>query len=153
MKEKIVESFFSLLPSDYRVKAIVISVGVRIISIILALLTYYYVGQLIPKAIDYSLQITMIGTIVISVILIVPLQEFLETKIKKAFLSEYLFEDPQGHNSPKPRFEINALISKVFPDMVKISGSKYGRLAVLIREPADFEAYTYFNGRRRKIKP
>jgi hypothetical protein len=153
MKEKIVESFFSLLPSDYRVKAIAISVGVRIISIILALLTYYYVGQLIPRAIDYSLQITMIGTIVISVILIVPLQEFLEAKIKKAFLSEYLFEDPLGHNSPKPRFEINALISKVFPDMVKISGSKYGRLAVLIREPADFEAYTYFNGRRRKIKP
>ena len=68
MKEKIVESFFSLLPSDYRVKAIAISVGVRIISIILALLTYYYVGQLIPRAIDYSLQITMIGTIVISVI-------------------------------------------------------------------------------------
>jgi hypothetical protein len=31
--------------------------------------------------------------------------------------------------------------------------SVMGRLAILIREPADYEVYTYFNGRRRKIKP
>lgn len=153
MKEKLAESFFSLFPSDYRVKSIVITIGVRIVSIILTLSIYFYVGYLIPRGIDYSLQIRMIGTIVISVILIVPLQEFLEARIKKIFLSEYLFDDPLEPNGAKPRFEINALISKVFPDMVKISGSKYGRLAILIREPADYEVYTYFNGRRRKIKP
>ena len=153
MKEKLAESFFSLFPSDYRVKYIVITVGVRIISILLTLSIYFYVGYLIPKGIDFSLQIRMVGTIVISVILIVPLQEFLEARIKKIFLSEYLFDDLLEPNGAKPRFEINALISKVFPDMVKISGSKYGRLAILIREPADYEVYTYFNGRRRKIKP
>jgi hypothetical protein len=153
MKEKFQEYISSLLPSGYRIKSVVITIGMRLLSICLTLIIYYYIGLLIPKATEYSLQITMIATIVISVILIVPIQEYLETGIKKRFLSEYLFDDPLTLKSARRRFEIDALISNVFPDMVKISGSKYGRLAVLTREPGDYEVYTYSNGRRRKIKP
>ena len=40
---------FSLFPSDYRVKSIVITIGVRIVSIILTLSIYFYVGYLIPE--------------------------------------------------------------------------------------------------------
>ena len=153
MKEKFRELFSYFLPTGYRIKLITITGGVRLLSVILTLSIYNYVGVLIPKTIEYSLQITMVATIIISVILVVPLQEFLETTIKKKFLSEYLFDDPLTLKSARRRFEIDALISNVFPDMVKISGSTYGRLAVLIREPADYEVYTYSNGKRRKVKP
>lgn len=153
MKEKFRELFSYFLPTGYRIKLITITGGVRLLSVILTLFIYNYVGLLIPKTIEYSLQITMVATIIISVILVVPFQEFLETTIKKKFLSEYLFDDPLTLKSARRRFEIDALISNVFPDMVKISGSTYGRLAVLIREPADYEVYTYSNGKRRKVKP
>ena len=153
MKEKFRELFSYFLPTGYRIKLITITGGVRLLSVILTLSIYNYVGVLIPKTIEYSLQITMVATIIISVILVVPLQEFLETTIKKKFLSEYLFDDPLTLKSARRRFEIDALISNVFPDMVKISGSTYGRLVVLIREPADYEVYTYSNGKRRKVKP
>ncbi|MBP9885451.1 MAG: hypothetical protein KBF93_04095 [Leptospiraceae bacterium] len=152
MKEKLLEYISSLLPSGYRIKSVSINMGMRFLSIILTFIVYHYIILLIPKVIDYNLQITMIATIVVSIILIVPLQEYLETMIKKKYLSEYLFDDPLTLKSARRRFEIDALISNVFPDMVKISGSKYGRLAILIREPADYELYTYSNGKRRKVK-
>lgn len=152
MKGKLVDFISSLLPSEYRTKSIFINIGMRLMTIILTLISYYYISFLIPRAIGYSLEISMIATIVITVILIVPLQEYLETAIKKKYLSEFLFDDPLTSKSARRRFEIDVLISNVFPDMVKISGSQSGRLAILIREPSEYEIYTYSNGKRRKVK-
>ncbi|HMV46049.1 MAG TPA: hypothetical protein PK079_08840 [Leptospiraceae bacterium] len=146
MKEK----FSFLYSSDYRFKGYVITNLVRLISIILTISIYFSLHQLIPKSLSYSLQIMMIGTIAISFIIIFPIQDYLEKIIRQKFVSQYLDEDLSAGRVVN--VELNELISNLFPDMVKISESKEGRMVLLIREPADYEMYVYLNGMRRKVK-
>lgn len=147
MKEKF--SYYSI--SNHRLSSIVVTNIVRFISIILTISIYLILHQFIPKGLSYYLQIIVIGTIVISFIIVFPIQDYLESVILKRFVSQYLDEDNSSITSVA-NLELNELISKLFPDMVKISDSKEGRMVLLIREPADFEMYVYVNGMRRKVK-
>ncbi|MCE9501717.1 MAG: hypothetical protein K8R21_14640, partial [Leptospira sp.] len=100
----------------------------------------------------YSQEISMTATVIFSVISIFPLQEYLITRLKSVLLSEYLSDDPLSARLAHRRFDLDALITNVFPDMVKISGSTAGRLAILNNEESNFDIYTYSRGKQRKVK-
>ena len=140
------------LPSEFRMKSYTITFFTRLFSILLGLAIYALFRKILPASKTYSLEISMVSSIVISVVAILPLQEILEIRLKKMFLSEYLFDDPLTVKSAQKRFEFDALISNVFPDMVKISGSNSGRIAVLNKHNG-FNIYTYSRGgRQKKVK-
>ncbi|MCB1156344.1 MAG: hypothetical protein H7A25_00515 [Leptospiraceae bacterium] len=153
MLSKLMDSLSSILPSEFRLKAQSINVLVRILSIFLIILIYQMFRKVIPGSIVYSLEISMLSAMLIAVIGILPLQEFLDAKLKKLFLSEFLFDDPLTLKSARRKFEYDTLISNVFPDMVNISGSNSGRIALLDKRGSSFNIYTYTRGgKQKKVK-
>lgn len=146
--EKYISNF---LPSVFKVKSTLILVSTRLLLISTGLFTYTLLSDNLSGAYSTKMIIAEIGAILMSIIFVLPLQEYIEIYLKKKILSEYLFEDPLTLRFAYKRFEVHDLIRNVFPDMVKVSGSTMGRLAIL-NQLDYFDAYTYTKGRRRKIK-
>ncbi|MCX8000458.1 MAG: hypothetical protein N3A69_16145 [Leptospiraceae bacterium] len=78
-------------------------------------------------------------------------EEKLEILLKKKFLSEYLYDDVLALEHAYKNFELKTLISNVFPDMIRVSGSKSGKMIIKKGKEA-FEAYSYIEGKSKKIR-
>ncbi len=149
---KFFQSIGAFLPANFRAISLVINVFVRGMSVVSTLFLYLAIKKVFPDGIAYQVEISIISAVVLSIVLIIPLQEFAEFFLKRTFLSEYLFDDPLTLKVVSKRLEYDSLISNVFPDMVKLSGSKSGRIAVLNRQNNGFNIYTYSRGKQNKVK-
>jgi hypothetical protein len=126
--------------------------GITGLIIVLFSLGIYYILNF-NFIIDFYFknEVSVVLILVLDVIFLVPKVEQLGQKIKAMFLSEYLVED--GSTSKRyayKRFNLESLIRAVFPDMVKMSESKSGRMAILSEE-GFFNIYNYTRGRQRRI--
>ncbi|MCB1140882.1 MAG: hypothetical protein H7A24_06980 [Leptospiraceae bacterium] len=151
MNIEISDQIKEYFPSGFKTKLLMIVLFSRVLLVTAGILIYNNINLWIPNEVTYRLQLSLIASIIISIIFFLPVQEWLEVKLKKRFLSEYLFDDPLTLRLAYKRFEVEDLITNVFPDMVKFTGSSAGRL-VLLSSLGNFEAFTYSKGRRRKIK-
>lgn len=142
----------SFLPSGYQLKITFATLAIRSGLVILIFLTYYFLLQLIPANLGfhYELVIVLVGTFAILILL--PLAEKYGRLLKNKFLSEYLTEDEESLRQAIKQFNYDTMIRNVFPDMVKITASHSGTLAVL-NPTGSFEFYNYFRGRQKKIAP
>ncbi|MDX1960802.1 MAG: hypothetical protein SFU98_19675 [Leptospiraceae bacterium] len=113
---------------------------------------YYLLSESFPKEFPYMNTASILICIIIYVILLLGVQEKLEITLMQTFLSEYLFNDPLSLKLAYKKFDVDNLIGNVFPDMVKISGQRSGKI-FLRKKSGNFDAYTYSkDGLRKKIK-
>ncbi len=145
-------SFSSYFTSSFQAKTIIISVFVRLLTVSLAFISYFLIQSFLAVETSLILEIGLILSALISLILFAPIQENLEIYLKKKFLSEYIFEDALTLKSARRKFEINALISNIFPDMVKISGNESGKILILSSDGENYDSYSYEKGKRKKMK-
>lgn len=101
---------------------------------------------------SYHLELALLLTSAFALILYLPIIERLTRYIRTRFLSEYLTEDAESYRQAIKRFNFDALIKNVFPDMVKITGSHSGTMAVLTQN-GTFAFHSYFRGRQKKLSP
>ncbi len=152
MKNIILEFAQYLYNSDYRIKSSAISVSMKVLSGILSVSMYLTIKKGIPSDIAYPQEISFLTTMVISIVLIFPFQEKTLSYLNGLFLSEYLSDDRLSAKIAHKRFDADSLIRNVFPDMVKISNSPSGRLAILNKSETSYDIYSYSRGRQRKVK-
>ena len=146
------ENLSQYLPSNFRIKSILIPLLVRLVNVLIGFLIYILFPILFPITAKNILEISLLLAIIISIVFITPFQENLELLLKKKFLSEYIFEDSLTLQYARRKFEIKSLVSNIFPDMVKLSGSSSGKLAILTPKDNRFEFYSFEKGKRKKIK-
>ncbi len=142
----------SFLPSGYQLKITFATLAIRSGLVFLIFFSYYVLLNAIPSnlAFHYQLVTVLVGTMAILIFL--PLTEKYGRRLKNRFLSEYLTEDEESLRQAIKQFNYDTLIRNVFPDMVKITASHSGTLAVL-NPSGSFEFFTYFRGRQKKIAP
>ncbi|MDF3818472.1 hypothetical protein P3G55_01095 [Leptospira sp. 96542] len=149
---KIKNSIRFLLPSSYQLKVSVTTIFTRTLFILLVFISYFVILDKIPKNLDYRLELAFTLTSVLSIIFYLPFIEKLAKNLRTRFLSEYLTEDAESFRQAIKMFNFDALIKHVFPDMVKITGSHSGTMAVL-NPNGTFAFHSYFRGRQKKLSP
>lgn len=142
--------FESVFPSAYQIKKITITSLIRFLFLLVAFSIYFLSIQFSPSALAYKYEIAMIVTLTILTLVFLPPFDYISLYLKNKFLSEYLSLDESVSRLAYKKFDINSLIKSVFPDMVKIAGSKSGRLA-LLKEDDTFDIYTFHRGRQKKV--
>lgn len=142
----------TFLPSGYQLKITLTTLAIRSGLVFLIFLSYYIILNAIPPnlAFHYELVTVLVGTL--AILFFLPITEKYGRRLKNRFLSEYLTEDEESLRQAIKQFNYDTLIRNVFPDMVKITASHTGTLAVLNPE-GSFEFFTYFRGRQKKIAP
>lgn len=140
------------LPSSYQLKLSVTNLFTRTVFILLVYISYFIILIQIPESMSYRLELALLLTCAFSLILYLPLIERLTRYMRTKFLSEYLTEDAESYRQAIKRFNFDALIKNVFPDMVKITGSQSGTMAVLTQN-GTFAFHSYFRGRQKKLSP
>jgi hypothetical protein len=135
---------------SFRFRISFIFILVRILTIPLVLGMYYTLIYFdsIP---EFFMGIVSLICIVAYVLFIIPLQESLEVYLRKKLLSEYLYGDTLSLKYAYRNFELKTLISNVFPDMIKVSNSKEGRMIIQKKQNA-YDAYSYIAGKAKKIR-
>jgi hypothetical protein len=141
-----------LLPSSYQLKVSLTIVLSRTIYILLVFLSYYIILQQIPNNLHYSLEMAFILAMAISILIYLPLIERFARSLRVRFLSEYLTDDADSFRHAIKQFNYDSLIKHVFPDMVKITESHSGTIALLTPD-GTFDFHTYFRGRQKKLSP
>ncbi|TGN17155.1 hypothetical protein [Leptospira idonii] len=142
----------SLLPSSYQLKVSITTIVTRTLYIFIVFATYYVVYKQIPRSLTYHLELTFILVAAISIVIYLPLIERMAKSLRVRFLSEYLTEDAESFRQAIKQFNYDALVKHVFPDMVKITESQLGTMAVLSPK-GTFSFHTYFRGRQKKLSP
>ncbi|MCX8000478.1 MAG: hypothetical protein N3A69_16255 [Leptospiraceae bacterium] len=138
-----------LLP--FKLRAWLIFISTRLLFFIILLLVYYISARVFYLESQFRLQLTLLITILFYIVFFIPMQETLEILLKKKFLSEYLYDDALALEHAYKNFELKTLISNVFPDMIKVSGFKSGKM--IIRKSKDaYEAYSYIEGKSKRIR-
>nr|WP_245918452.1 hypothetical protein [Leptospira ellinghausenii] len=140
------------LPSSYQLKLSVTNLFTRSVFILLVYVSYFIILVQIPETMSYRLELALLLTSAFALILYLPLIERLARYMRTKFLSEYLTEDAESYRQAIKRFNFDALIKNVFPDMVKITGSQSGTMAVLTQN-GTFAFHSYFRGRQKKLSP
>jgi hypothetical protein len=151
MSDELPEKLKEYFPSGFKTKLLFIVLFTRILLVTTGIFLYNHLNTLFPDEINFRLQLSQISSLIISIIFFLPIQEWLEVKLKKKFLSEYLFDDPLTLRLAYKRFELQDLIKNVFPDIVTFTGSSSGRL-IVSTSTGNYDAYSFSKGRRRKIK-
>ncbi|PJZ56981.1 hypothetical protein [Leptospira barantonii] len=144
------ESFRSLV-TDYYLISGIINLFAKGISILIALGLYFFVLTVIPTAIEYYMEVSLLSTLIFAVFILFPLQEKLSGKLKSILISEYLSDDPRSSRLAYRKFDHEGLIRNVFPDLVRLTESNYGKLALLNNDLRTFELYTYAKKKQRKV--
>ncbi|AOP32605.1 hypothetical protein A0128_01170 [Leptospira tipperaryensis] len=144
------EAFRSLV-TDYYLISGIINLFAKGISILIALGLYFFILSMIPTAIEYYMEVSFLSTLLFAVFVIFPLQEKLSGKLKSILISEYLSDDPRSSRMAYRRFDHDGLIKNVFPDLVRLTESNYGKLALLNNDLRTFELYTYAKKKQRKV--
>jgi hypothetical protein len=88
----------------------------------------------------------------LSILIYLPLVEKFTRALRIKLLSEYLTEDAESFRQAIKQFNLDALLKHVFPDMVKITESHSGTIAILMPD-GTFDFHTYFRGRQKKLSP
>lgn len=149
---KFKSAFKYFLPSSYQLKLSVTNIFTRTLFIFLVYVSYFLILSQIPDQMSYHLELALLLTSAFALILYLPIIERLTRYIRTRFLSEYLTEDAESYRQAIKRFNFDALIKNVFPDMVKITGSHSGTMAVLTQN-GTFAFHSYFRGRQKKLSP
>ncbi|RHX82175.1 hypothetical protein DLM76_06765 [Leptospira yasudae] len=144
------EAFRSLV-TDYYLISGIINLFAKGISILVALGVYFFILSVIPAAIEYYMEVGLLSTLIFAVFIIFPLQEKLSGKLKSILISEYLSDDPRSSRLAYRKFDHEGLIKNVFPDLVRLTESNYGKLALLNNDLRTFELYTYAKKKQRKV--
>ncbi|PJZ59801.1 hypothetical protein [Leptospira adleri] len=144
------EAFRSLV-TDYYLISGIINLFAKGISILIALGLYFFILSVIPTAIEYYMEVSLLSTLMFAVFVLFPLQEKLSGKLKSILISEYLSDDPRSSRMAYRRFDHDGLIKNVFPDLVRLTESNYGKLALLNNDLRTFELYTYAKKKQRKV--
>ncbi|MCG6166432.1 hypothetical protein LFX25_01020 [Leptospira sp. FAT2] len=144
------EAFRSLV-TDYYLISGIINLFAKGISILIALGLYFFILSVIPAAIEYYMEVSLLSTLIFAVFIIFPLQEKLSGKLKSILISEYLSDDPRSSQLAYRKFDHEGLIKNVFPDLVRLTESNYGKLALLNNDLRTFELYTYAKKKQRKV--
>ncbi|AYV56164.1 hypothetical protein EFP84_12010 [Leptospira kmetyi] len=144
------EAFRSLV-TDYYLISGIINLFAKGISILIALALYFFVLTVIPTAIEYYMEVSLLSTLIFAVFILFPLQEKLSGKLKSVLISEYLSDDPRSSRLAYRKFDHEGLIRNVFPDLVRLTESNYGKLALLNNDLRTFELYTYAKKKQRKV--
>ncbi|MGJ4753255.1 hypothetical protein [Leptospira kmetyi] len=144
------EAFRSLV-TDYYLISGIINLFAKGISILIALALYFFVLTVIPTAIEYYMEVSLLSTLIFAVFILFPLQEKLSGKLKSILISEYLSDDPRSSRLAYRKFDHEGLIRNVFPDLVRLTESNYGKLALLNNDLRTFELYTYAKKKQRKV--
>ncbi|TGL60284.1 hypothetical protein EHQ58_07240 [Leptospira ognonensis] len=153
MNSKQISLFFKkILPSSYQLKVSLTIVLSRTSYIILVFFTYYLILKQIPDDLTYGLEMSFVLVSAVSILIYLPLVERLTKSLRIRFLSEYLTEDAESFRQAIKQFNLDALIKHVFPDMVKITESHSGTIAILMPD-GTFDFHTYFRGRQKKLSP
>lgn len=140
------------LPTNYQWKVSLTLTSVRAILLLLVFFTYYFILKTVPANLAFHLELSIVLVGTVSILFFLPLVEQIGRRLRKEFLTEYLSEDEEGLRQGIKQFDVDSLIRSVFPDMVKISGSQSGTLAIL-NHKGTFEFHSYFKGRQKKILP
>ncbi|XDD50416.1 hypothetical protein AB3N59_00960 [Leptospira sp. WS92.C1] len=143
--------WFRSLVTDYYLISGIINLFSKGISILIALGLYFFTLSMIPAAIEYYMEVSLLFTLIFAVFIIFPLQEKLSGKLKSILISEYLSDDPRSSRMAYRRFDHEGLIKNVFPDLVRLTESNYGKLALLNNDLRTFELYTYAKKKQRKV--
>jgi len=136
---------------SFRFRSGLIFVITRFLNATFVVLLYFFLVKINLFESIYNREAIFIFILVFSVLVLIPIQEVIEIYLKRKFLSEYLFDDSSSVRFAYRNFELKTLISTVFPDMVKIAGAASGRM-IIQKEPEAFEAYSYTEGKSRRIK-
>lgn len=144
------EAFRSLV-TDYYLISGIINLFAKGISIVIALGLYFFILSVIPTAIEYYMEVSLLSTLMFAVFVLFPLQEKLSGKLKSILISEYLSDDPRSSRMAYRRFDHDGLIKNVFPDLVRLTESNYGKLALLNNDLRTFELHTYAKKKQRKV--
>lgn len=149
---KIKNTFKYFLPSSYQLKVSITTIFTRTLFIFFVFFTYFLILDKIPNNVPYRLELALLLVSAVSLILYLPFIERLTKSIRNKFLSEYLTEDEESYRQAIKRFNFDALVKHVFPDMVKLTGSHSGTMAVL-NPNGTFAFHSYFRGRQKKLSP
>ncbi|TGL08250.1 hypothetical protein EHQ43_04185 [Leptospira bouyouniensis] len=152
ISNKLKNTFKYFLPSSYQLKLSVTNLFTRTVFILMVYISYFIIILQIPESMSYRLELALLLTCAFSLILYLPLIERLTRYMRTKFLSEYLTEDAESYRQAIKRFNFDSLIKNVFPDMVKITGSQSGTMAVLTQN-GTFAFHSYFRGRQKKLSP
>ena len=134
----------------YRFKILLIAFSTKGFLLIATLGVYFLIAKRLPNSFNFQDDYASLIAIGFAVLVFLPLVEMLELKLRNLLLSEYLAVDPKSSRNAYKHLDIDGLVKTVFPDIVRISGSSGGRLA-LLNEENSFDIYTYTSGRQRKV--
>ncbi|ALE41341.1 hypothetical protein KQY10_20135 [Leptospira interrogans] len=144
------ETFRSLV-TDYYLISTIINLFAKGSSVLIALGIYFFILSTVPSAIEYYMEVSLLSTLIFAVFILFPLQEKFSGKLKSILISEYLSDDPRSSRLAYRKFDHEGLIKNVFPDLVRLTESNYGKLALLNNDLKTFELYTYAKKKQRKV--
>lgn len=150
---ELISNLKDFLATSYRAKAIIIQALVRFGLFAVTVLIFYSLKFYSPIELTFSNEVYLVISVLSSLLVLSQLAESIEIFLKRKFLSEFIFLDPLSLKTARRKFDLKAIISHVFPDMIKISENSSGKIIILIsNNEREFDSYSYEKGKRKKIK-
>ncbi|TGK02970.1 hypothetical protein EHQ53_05755 [Leptospira langatensis] len=137
--------------SDLRFVSSLITIAVRLAAVFTVLGLYEFTIFVLPKEIEFVSEIAVLTCLVFGVFGILPIQEKISGFLKSTFVSEYLSDDPGSSRLAHRRFDSEGVIKNVFPELVRLTNSNFGRLAILRNDLTHYDLYTYAHKKQRKV--
>ncbi len=137
--------------SDLRFVSYLITLAVRLMGVLALLGLYEFTVNILPREIEFISEIAVLTCLVFGVFGILPVQEKISGFLKSAFVSEYLSDDPGSSRLAHRRFDSEGLIKNVFPELVRLTNSNFGKLAILRNDLEHYDLYTYAHKKQRKV--
>lgn len=137
--------------SDLRFIASIITLVVRLLGVFTVLGIYEFTVLILPKEIEFVSEIAVLICLVFGVFAILPVEEKISGFLKSVFVSEYLSDDPGSSRIAHRRFDSEGLIKNVFPELVRLTNSNFGKLAILKNDLTHYDLYTYAHKKQRKV--
>ncbi|PJZ69941.1 hypothetical protein CH373_13160 [Leptospira perolatii] len=137
--------------TDHRIASSLITLIVRILGVIFVLLLFEICLNYLPKEIEYVREISVLTCLVFGVLFVIPAQDKVSSFLKSTFVSEYLSDDPGSSRIAHRRFDIEGLIKNVFPELVRLTDSHFGKLAIVRNDLTHYDLYTYAHKKQRKV--
>lgn len=137
--------------SDLRFIASLITLCVRLLGVFAVIGIYETAIFTLPKEIEYVSEIAVLTCLVFGVFAILPVEEKVSGFLKSVFVSEYLSDDPGSSRMAHRRFDLEGLIRNVFPELVRLTNSNFGKLAILKNDLTNYDLYTYAHKKQRKV--
>ncbi len=146
-------NFKEFFATNYRMKSIIIQTSTKSGLFLISVSLYYFLKIYFPLDLSYSSEIYLIITVLFAMLVLISFFESIEVFLKSKFLSEFIFNDLVSLKNARRKFDLNAVISHVFPDMINMSGNISGKIIILTSKTERmYDSYSYEKGKRKKIK-